>query len=814
MSETARPLEAGRGGHPTAPAGGGPPLEALEAEGPPLDLAAAREVVAATVAGALAEALADRGVLAVVEVAAGAGKTRAALVEVARLAAAEGVAVVFALPSVAGAREKAGELAQLIAEGVALPAWWTVATGALRADPGGCEVWRAADKPTRARIGRVYARIGRGLCEGCPHFEGCDAAKPPRAVAGFVTFAAHANAARMAERMATDGPVLVVYDESPPLVETREVEPWHLASLIDAPAPAAATWRERNPGAVAAANRIGAALDTMARDNAEAMARTPVRFDRYRPAALIFEPRPGGGAPYLEALPAALVAQLAEAPPPPSPPPFEGRHNGAAGWPDLDAWEAVGALVARDRGACVRLTAAGRWCIMLKRPVALPLGRAGGPAPGVVVLDATPNGPGLDAAAQLAGRAVRWWRAPYAEARPRVALHLDGGRFSNGRLRRGDGAQLTAARHAFALIGRALGPLVASEPVAVGILTHLTLARSLRGEGTGEHAEAVAALVAEWRAAGVSVEVGHFGADERGSNRFGSVRALVVVGDPRANREAAAMDAAALGIVGELAAAYATDNDRGTATQALARARWARPDREGGPVALVWCGKAPPPVPGGWTRVEPSQGSRTMEAEARPRAVHLPDLARALADRCSAISPAALIAEAGRAGVELGRKAAAQFAEAVGRARGWSKIQVGGGSHRPVGIFAATEARAAALAAWTRSGTLPRDVGAEERDAATELVARYLADDARPLDRSPGEGWHAATRVAVAAALAEGFEAAALWAAWEGLRDSPAFAVGPRRACRTLAYAVNRRHLATLAAEASIPPRSAVIPNT
>lgn len=653
-----------------------------------LPIAEAGPAIRATIAEALALALADRTALPVVVVDAGAGKSREAL---ALAHAIAGGRVIFALPTVEGAEEKRRELAARVAG-----ARSTLAAGAMRDEPGGCIIFREAAEAERSRLQRHFAAIGRGVCQGCAFKARCPAAEAPIARPGVATFAAHDAVHSLARdlpgaRPGEGPPVVVFYDDQPKLVRVGSVSQAGLLALVASPFLAA--WREHNSGAGEAAAALVGALERLARDRFEARAHARKRHALILPLALVWEPDPDG-VPYLDETRAEWAcAKVAEAPPRPDPEAI--RANGAPGWPDPRAWEVVQALLNRDPRARLRVPPAdkgGPWTVELFAPWAPPEGAA------VVVLTATPNTVGLEAAARLAGRTVRWWRVDVAGDPPRLAWHLNHASFTTDRLANAGGKR-KAAENLFALVAEALptgwqATTAAGNAVVVGVITHKALADALRGEGAGAEAEGVAALADDWRAKGITLEIGHFGKDGVASNRFAEVAVLVVAGDPRKNRDAALAEAEALNLDGDGATAYLAAEDDGAAIQALARARHTR--RGSDPPALIWGGLDPPPVDGGWTPKAKRQGSHSFAELARGR-LSLETIARELA-KGGALSGPALVKHARAEGVSLDPSQAARVCAQIAAELGWMRFEVAlpGVRGRPPTVYAATREAAEA----------------------------------------------------------------------------------------------------------------------
>ena len=142
----------------------------------------------------------------------------------------------------------------------------------------------------------------------------------------------------------------------------------------------------------------------------------------------------------------------------------------------------------------------------------------------------------------------------------------------SGLFRRGVGAG--AVNRVLGELRFALGEVRARGPKRwrprVGLLTYKPIADALNAEGaTGAWAE----LQREARRMGIE-EVGYFGKDEEGTNRFEDCDCLVILGDPRPNLGARLSDLKALGIRDQDAQQKALADELGeTLAQAVGRAR-------------------------------------------------------------------------------------------------------------------------------------------------------------------------------------------------------------------------------------------------
>jgi hypothetical protein len=705
-------------------------------------------IIRAAELDAVSYALDNRAGLAVVKVAAGAGKTWQALIIAAELAA-RGFLVLFLLPTVDGAREKARELEDLIADELAPRVDVATRVGMMRDDPDACRVYLEVDDDGRKVLETFGGAMGRRICDGCPYFEACPAADPPPPAPGAVTFAAHESLGKITEGIAPDQIVAFV-DESPPMVSTPGVTDDELATLGQAGA--AAKWRNDWPAAATAARTVWEALNGFAREKADAQRRAKRQREQIIELAALLKARPDL---------ASHLAAFAAAPPPPPPPPDLAR-KGPGAWPHPEAHRAALAVLAGDPTAAVRVGVDGSWRIEWRWPWRPPEGIA------VVVLDATPNLIKLPAAAKLAGRTVGVWCVTVEQAAPRLAwwVPIDG--FRTEELAKPT-RLLNAARNLLGYIRQALPvgrPRAAGERIEVGIITHKVLADALRGEGQGEEAATVRAMVLEWEAAGFHIEIGHFYADARETNRFERVEVLAVGGFPRKNIGAGEADAASLGIEGaDVGAALAAD-DAGEAEQALARARWGR---RGEAVALVWLGDTAPPWPGWTEKRHTGGGSPKLAERASPAPVSVEGkIARELAEAHGAVSAKGIEANAVALGVVVGKRPAERAAKDEAKQRGWPLIHLPNPRGCDLRIYAADEARASKLAEWMRTGEAPAPASpTPARREAVELARAHAAK----LAREVAEAWGAVCTAAVLRHARESGAPVSDWAAWGATRD-------------------------------------------
>jgi hypothetical protein len=481
---------------------------------------------------------------------------------------------------------------------------------------------------------RALASLGRSVCNGCDYLDGCTVAERTKVEPGEVVFMPVAMLRHLPDpENCAD---LVILDDCGRGIETAEADAGALAHLhprpgVDTQPGTAAHARATTPGALES-SRLAVGI-TAAAEAAQAafLARLDAREQAEREAKARGERMPPRapdeeagyrltGAELVAALqPAETVAKAwASVPGEPNTarpkPPIRMLPGGA--WANLDlvpdrtAWDALvvarKVLVGEDPpkdGArlALRLDATG-WAFELRRPPSMPRKAA------LVALDGTaertPTQWAYAAKAngrQLHNEAVRILAAP------RVPFTWQTGKGLNvSRLGRRDGAgrfTFTEAaagslRAAVADAARRLVLRLAAEPEpepadlprCVGIVTHKPLAVALRlGLGLDVPDEDRATVTAD--AAGVAVgkvardlrrilgnvaiEIGHFGADDRGTNRFDAVNALLVLGCPRPPLAPLRADAEAMAAAGieaaplELRAETIAD----TLAQAVARGR-------------------------------------------------------------------------------------------------------------------------------------------------------------------------------------------------------------------------------------------------
>ena len=612
---------------------------------------------------------------------------------------------------------------------------------------------------TDAALGlrRAYAAGGRrGLCGTgagrCDRADTCPGSKRPRLIRGVVVVGTHAGAASVElpapicpcgfKRPKGDPSTacktcnrsyprpLVVVDELPGTVEAVDVDAGALATLHTG-ATLAAAWRDEHPEWGELARRLahlgdlqGAAY-AASRDDKGQAPRHPAYIGGEALAAVLAD----AGAEALDLLARAERLAAADALSPPRPWPEDARRGAARHWPDAGAWglclavaqlaayagatvleEGPSPVPAPAEAPCVhlRLDPDGTAAWTLRTRFELPEGVD------VVGLDGTaaPSRPEWEALAAANGRRVELHHADAVSGPPAAAVHYRTGALRTGELwgrragriwwrPRAEGATrnaLAAVLDAARGAGKVRGTL--------GIVTHKPLADALR-LGTDDPPEATPwadddpvpaqlAALAEWlRGEGWGLVVGHFGADDRGSNRFEAVDVLAVLGDPRPDAGACAADAEALGFDAGGRALYDA-RTRAAGAQAVARARHLR--RADDPPVLVYVGHGDPPVGAelpavAWAEVVAAQGA------------HAPTLA-ALEDRGvvwahaeaeGAVGVGPLLSLSGL--VAVGRKGLARAVQDEARRRGWPAWDaVPGDGRRAWKVYAPTLEAATAYA--------------------------------------------------------------------------------------------------------------------
>lgn len=538
---------------------------------------------------ALDVAEADRNRLVVVETPPGTGKTHATVPEAIDRAASGGLRVVYATRTHKLARE-ALDVAELARPGARLRH-----LGGLESEDADgnaeCRALREA-LDVSPSDGETFARAlrnaGRRVCNGCPYRDTCPLASHPKVEPGEVVFVPF----QMVRHLAAD---LVILDDCGKALELAEVPREALADLDRLPsthreAPAFVRELDAAGAAAWAAFKVRHAKALEARELARSLGEAPPPI----PA----DAEPGyrlTGEALAEALAPAKVSAAAWAAVAPKarkswPPPNVYRPDGAAQWSGVDLVpdrEAVGvASLARQilaaapdaaspgEALALRMDAGGCTWEVRRSPASVDSPRARAKA-ALVALDATASRtPTLwAAAAKAAARELRPMALRIA-AGPRVPYVWRMGKATNVS-RLGDRASgvFTFNTAAPGNLRAALGDLAADlvllraqrGNLKAGIITHKALATVLRlglgldvseddRAGVREDSPALrmGEIAAELRDALGTLEIGHYGADDRGTNRFDDVDALIILGAPRPPLAAVVADADALGrITGE-----------------------------------------------------------------------------------------------------------------------------------------------------------------------------------------------------------------------------------------------------------------------
>ena len=647
---------------------------------------------------AAAAALADRRKVPMVVIPPGAGKTREGLAVAAEYAS-RGHVVAYAVPAHdPHASAAAASLAERFPD-VAVD----VAVGAMRE----CHYRDQARPIYRHAKRRRLCGIGWSGQE-CEHAAaGCPGALAARPAPGRVLICTH----HMVPHLSLPPDAVLFIDEAPPFLDVVPLGRDALASLPN-PNPRSlpsADWQNQNRETTEIAAVLVDALDAAAADNAARCAARPLQPPRQHYDTTLTV------ADLLDLVPE--LKELGDLDPergPPLPPPAVNRAGGWRDYPDPSAWAALCAIaddIAEDRGRImVRLHPAGGWTLEHRQPWQLPAEAA------VVALDAT----GKQAAREwkaTTGRAVELHELKVKPVRP-PAVHVE----------------TEAAKRAALVVPRTDGYLYASAPPflrrcidramkagrdhrkrpvrSLGILTHRPVARAVLGDGPpfSHEARRLAAIRREYEAGGVEIIVGWYGCHDRGDNRFESVDALVLVGDPRPDFAAVEADARLCGID---AADLYRDRTEATATQAIHRARHLR--RGDDPPVLVYVGATPPPgVDWQTERIERGPAPPVSREAARARLDAYCDEMRGIHES---------VIDLDGCGRDLTRRLVAEAAER----KGWSRHYVGrpGGRGR-VRVWAATADDAAAYLAAVE---LPADFAETEASESEAITGTCASSD-------------------------------------------------------------------------------------
>ena len=633
------------------------------------------------------------GDVALLMVPPGAGKSEAALHHAVAVAAM-GRRVVYLAPNHGIAAELA-DRARTVADRLQVAVEHARGMSASCPLPGEAATTEIADA-----IRRAQAIMGRRMCEGCPLADACPGTRAPVARRGTLVVGAHAAAASLGAQLdlvdpdasTYDAADLIIVDELPAPVATLILDSAALATLTGGDRMRAGRWYRAHPATQTFAAAVAAAAAAVATD-------APV--DRYAArvslSGLVARLRDSKGVVQAAA---AVAAEPDDAPMPRS---ADARRGVIGAWPDPDALalvRAVAAAVAADAPVdrldtlasyLLRVdpdaTPGDGWAFERRTVWSLPLnGR-------ILALDAT----GADSlgewqsVARIRGGAVRVTEIGATGAAPISAEHYRTDRLRTSRLWARTGRRVRFRADAPGAIRNALLRAAGAVPCALGILTHRPLADALRWganlvidpdadppEGCAfaaddVHALEIAELAADLIHRGWALTVGHYGRDTRGTNAFGGVDALAVLGSPRGDYGATVADAAAIGID---AATLAADRTRAETIQAIARARHLRrgpADR----VRLFLASDADPPtgpeLPGvAWTTTRADRG-------------HAPTLARidaareiaAWADRAGCLDVRDMLAALVPHAIDVSERVARRLARAEAERRGWLETRIG-----------------------------------------------------------------------------------------------------------------------------------------
>ncbi len=567
-----------------------------------------------------------------------------------------------------------------------------------------CELVKEAEcTAARAKLDtlrRSRAALARWqFCEGCDRASraggNCEGWRAPTAPAGTVTHAAHDAGASLMGGAGDDD--LTVIDELPGTVEAVEVDAAHLATL-EHRTMVARWWYREHPAHGELARRIQTRAEALAAAYQSEGPRYAKRLDL---------------AEVLEALRADLVLAAVAAEvcrearedgdkPPPRPDAEKVRAGLARHWPDAESWRTVRELarLVTDSGAelapavaahlCLALAPLGAFAFELRRVFKLPKGGR------VLALDATAEESRAEWEALAAANGRRFVLVsvpPITMPAPTPATYYRTDRLKTGRLwtrtSHGVAFRAEAAGAVRNALMRALYDDKAALAAVAGIITHKPLADALRwGVGLARvasaspaadaafaaddtHARTVAELAAELTRRGCTLRIGHYGRDERGTNRFEAVDVLALLGAPRPNWGATEADAHAIGAEAD---ALNLARTMSATVQGIARGRHLRR-----PVRLFLAAdfKVAPEssaVPGLiWTAEDATQGQHAPTFEALETRRALVELA----ERTGRLDPTE-----GRRVLGCGRKLAERLCREVAKLRGWSERREGAAGRR------------------------------------------------------------------------------------------------------------------------------------
>jgi len=418
--------------------------------------------------------------------------------------------------------------------------------------PQGCQVWNEE----AAKYYRLGGKRGgrRALCGAitsrgdsrCHLWDTCSARKTKRLRAG-VNFSVHGMS-----HLATEAHLTIV-DEQPEPVRLDVVSRDDVASLYRAaPFGIGRRWME-----VEGNLHQSDLMDIWSACEAWTV--------RYRAEAH------GQRAALFDLIDRDLIKNLDGSRPPPFPPPDVLRKGLKVGanMPSVKAWELLlGALdpTATAEVSCLR----GEWSLEVRRSNPLPEGN-------VILLDATAEYT-TESLGSVTGRHIRRRAIPVMGAAPLRSIWLDSGQFTAG-----SALYSTAVER----VRRLLGWLrTVTQLGEIGIITHRRLA------AIGEEIDD-------------SIRWAYYGRDDRGTNKFASVKNWVCLGDPTPNLGAIQAECRLSGLSWETEAKQKTF---AIAVQAIARARHIRRDDE--PPILIYVGRTPPAVME-WERTKLPKGRRS-----------------------------------------------------------------------------------------------------------------------------------------------------------------------------------------------------------
>ena len=610
----------------------------------------------------------------------GVGKTHAAAVWAAADLAREGMAaavdlaraglsVVFATPNHALARE----VVEHAKRGGVAPSVVIHAKGLTAADDDGvplCKALAAAAKRGEGEgnlFRRALATEGRSVCMRCDWAAGCPVTGRVRPTPGEVVV----MPVHMLPHLEAGSTHFVVLDDCgkdeaeseasrheleamrpgtlpgarlgdlAPLVDVlgQSLDRAHLAHLAHIEAVEAAADEARACGGRAAPRRTADDVGYRLTGEALAAALAPLRAAAVDWAAAAESPDPWA------AWPDPVVGAIGG-----------GVFVGLQAVPDRAALEALCMAVAMVLDQPVRghlavcLDRAG-WALEIRQPPDLPAGAA------VVALDGSAARAPLQwgSVARRTGRTLVDLSMTVLSA-PSVPYHWRQGKGLNvSRLGTRTGGGFVFSDEAAGELRAALAGVLEAlalrpgQPLpSVGVVTHKALAVAMR-KALGEPIPAKDRAGVHWDDAAAAVGevacdlakhcgglvVGHYGADDRGTNRFNAVGVLAVLGCPRPPLAALEATADAMGV--DDPRALVAERVAETLAQAVARARHLS-NRD--LVAIVGCADAPAPAGPDLPGLEPTTTeASTGDWAAWPRAVRLAGL-RVLADERGELLPA------------------------------------------------------------------------------------------------------------------------------------------------------------------------------